>query len=146
MCSRRTCLRKLKSSENFGSCNDILKSRPSAMQFLVSMLAGILGDCLIGPHKLPALVSGRDDLNFVRAHLSGLLEDVSFNTSSHMRCQHNHPPPCYSHEVHPRFSDNYPGRFTVCGREGQVSGLHVHLSSIRSIFSAGAFENHSLCH
>jgi hypothetical protein len=44
----------------------------------------ISGDYFSGPHTLPARVSGCDYLNFLRTHLSGILEDVPFNMSSHV--------------------------------------------------------------
>jgi hypothetical protein len=46
------------------------------------------GDCLKGPHNLPAQVSGHDYLNFLQTHLS-VLVDVSFNACLLMSVLHH---------------------------------------------------------
>jgi hypothetical protein len=77
----------------------------------------------LGPHMLPAWVSGCSYLNFVQSHLSGLLEDVSFNAYFHMWFQHNGASPHYSYEVCLWLSKNYPSCWIGCRCEVPVSWL-----------------------
>jgi hypothetical protein len=47
-----------------------IRSHQQQRPFSISPWAGISGDCLIGPHILPARVGGRDYLDFLPARLS----------------------------------------------------------------------------
>jgi hypothetical protein len=74
-------------------------------------------DCLI----LLAEVNGHDYLNFLRTHLSGLLEDAFFSMLLHMWFQHNGAPPQYSSDVLQSLSKNYRGRWIDRGHEVPAS-------------------------
>jgi hypothetical protein len=89
-------------------------------QMTVLLWDRILGDSLKGPHILPARFTGSDYFNFLRTHLSGLLEDVSLSTRLHVWFQREGAPPHYSGEVHQWLSENYPGGWIGHGCESPV--------------------------
>jgi hypothetical protein len=76
-----------------------IRSHDQHRQFSIDLWAENLVDCLIGSHILPSRVCGRDCLKFLQTHLSGLLEDVSFNTRLHMLFRHDCAAPHYSREA-----------------------------------------------
>jgi hypothetical protein len=103
--------------------------------------------CLIGPHISPAGVSGCDYLNFVRTHLSALLEDVSFNTHLHVWFQHDGVPTHYSREMRQWLSEYYPARWIGRGDTAPVSrpAHSPDLNPLNFLFSVTIFENRGLC-
>jgi hypothetical protein len=92
------------------------------MQFdlTISQHAGWnFSNCLIGPHILPPQVTGCSYINFLQTHLSGLLEDVSFNIlicGFNVTMLHH-----ISHEVYQWLSKNYHGLWTGYGQEAPDS-------------------------
>jgi hypothetical protein len=76
-----------------------IRSHHQHRRLSISLWAGILGDYLMGPHILLALVSGCDCLKFLRAQLSGLLEYVSINARLHIWFRRNCSSLRYSREV-----------------------------------------------
>jgi hypothetical protein len=87
-----------------------IRSDHRQRQFSINMLAGILGENLIGPHILRAHVCIRNYFYFPRTHLSRLLKDVSFNTRLHMRLKHNGIPQHCSREMRQWLSENHSER------------------------------------
>jgi hypothetical protein len=74
---------------------------------------------LMGPHVLETRVSGRGYLNFLPAHLSGLLyQDVSLNARRFSSFQRDAVPPLCSHKVRQWLSKNYLGPWI--GLEGDA--------------------------
>jgi hypothetical protein len=69
-------------------------------------------------------------------HVSGKLEDMSFNTRLHVWAQQDYVPSHYSLELHQWLSENYPGRW-VCHR----CAVPVSVLISRSLSSNG-----STCH
>lgn len=122
------------SVENFR----MIRCHREQREFSINRRAGILSDCLVGRHIFPSRVDDRYYLNFLRTHLSSLLEEVSFSTRlvvSAQRC---------STEVRQWLSDKYSKRLIACGREALVSWPALS-PNFNSIFCMGSFENHILC-
>jgi hypothetical protein len=87
--------RPMQSDEN----THVIWSHHQHWQFCINLWAEILCNWLICPHILPARVSGRNSLQFLWTHLSGLLEDVSFSMHLHIWFQHDGGPLHFSCEV-----------------------------------------------
>jgi hypothetical protein len=81
---------------------DAIRSHHLRRNVSTILWARILGDCLIGPHILPVRDSGCNCLNFLRTHLSGILETVSLTMRLHVWCGHNSAPSQWLSENYPR--------------------------------------------
>jgi hypothetical protein len=106
-------------------CSDeyahVIWSHHQQWQFSINMWAGILGDSFVVPHIIPLQVGGRGYLNFLWTLLSGLMEDVPYNTHLCMWFQHDGAPPHYIHEVHHLLSKEYPRCWISHGHEAPFS-------------------------
>ena len=66
-----------------------LRTGAHQQRFGVNVLAGVLGDRLIGPYILPFRLSGQRYCNFMDYMLPELLEDVPLNVRQRMYFQHD---------------------------------------------------------
>jgi hypothetical protein len=76
-------------------------------QFSISVWAGIVGDHLLGPHMLPARLTGNDYLQFLREELPVMLNDVPLTVRQKMWFQHDGAPAHYSLCVRQFLTESY---------------------------------------
>jgi hypothetical protein len=93
-------------------------------QFFVNIWAGIIGDDLIGPFRLPHRLSDPTYLNFLNNDLPLLLEDVPLLTRRRMWFQHDGAPAHFTLAVRRWLHEHYPGRWI-----GRRNGTPVHWPS-----------------
>lgn len=85
-------------------------------RFSVNLWAGVLGNRLIGPFRLPERINSETYLQFLRSDLPELLEDVSLMQRTTMWYQQDGAPPHYGREIKNYLDSKYPNRWI--GRNG----------------------------
>lgn len=88
-------------------------------RFSINVWAGIVGDNLIGPYVLPARLNGETYLNFLRANLPELLEDVDLQTRRNMWLMHDGAPAHFTRNVTTYLNETFPNKWI--GRSGPIS-------------------------
>lgn len=87
-------------------------------RFSVNLWAGVIGDHLIGPHRLPARLNGATYLEFLQESLPALLERVPLNIRQRMWYQHDGAPAHYTRNVREYLQQIFQGR--VIGRGATI--------------------------
>jgi hypothetical protein len=88
-------------------------------QFSIYVWAGIVGDCLIGPHDFPHRLTGNHYQDFLLYDLPELLEAVSLSARARMWYMHDGAPANCSRAVRDVLSNNYHDRWI--GRGGPTA-------------------------
>lgn len=91
----------------------------SQRRFSVNVWMGIIDGNLIGPHFLPDNLNGEHYEDFLRNHLSPLLEDVPLATRRNMIYQHDGCPAHFRLTVREFLDDNFRNRWI--GRGGPIA-------------------------
>jgi hypothetical protein len=92
-------------------------------QFSINVWAGIVHDCLIGPHVLPYQLTGSHYLDFLLHDLPKLLEDVPLAVKARMWYIHDGAPAHFSHAMQDVLNNTYHDRWI--GGGGPTAGLHA---------------------
>jgi hypothetical protein len=80
-------------------------------QFSINVWAGIVGDCLVGPHVMPHRLSGNHYRDFLSHDLPKLLEDVELTLTARMWYMHNGGPAHFSRAVRGVLNSTYHDRW-----------------------------------
>jgi hypothetical protein len=78
--------------------------------------AGIVGDCLVGPHVLPHRLTGTHYRDFLLHDLPKLLEDVPLAVRARMWYMHDGAPAHFSRAVRDVLNNTYHDRWIGRGR------------------------------
>lgn len=81
----------------------------------VNLWVGILGDHLIGPHRLPARLNGDTYLAFLQDILPGLMEDIPLALRQRMWFQQDGAPPHFDLRVREYLLNVFQGRVIMRG-------------------------------
>jgi hypothetical protein len=73
--------------------------------------AGIVGDCLVGPHVLPHRLTGNHYRDFLLHNLPNLLEDVPLAVRARMWYMHDGTPTYFSRAVRDVLNNTYHDRW-----------------------------------
>lgn len=87
--------------------------------FSINVWIGMVGDCLIGPFRLPNRLNGQSYLNFLRDNLNELLEDVPLDVIMNMYFMHDGAPAHFSRIVRNYLTERFENRWI--GRGGPVA-------------------------
>ena len=87
--------------------------------FSINVWSGIVGDCFIGPFRLPHRLNGESYLNFLQNNLKELLEDVPLHVIRNMYFMHDGAPAHFSHIVRNYLTGWFGNRWI--GRGGPVT-------------------------
>jgi hypothetical protein len=94
------------------------RQRSFQRRFCVNMWAGVIGNRLIGPFKLPPRLNSTNYLEFLQNDLPGLLEDVPLHQRVSSYFQQDGAPAHYGREVKDWLDEKYGGRWI--GRNGPI--------------------------
>jgi hypothetical protein len=97
-----------------------IRERGYQVRFSVSVLAGIVGDIVVGPYLLPDTLTQRYR-DFLETVLPGLLEDVPLAVRQSLWFQHDQAPAHYGKDVRQWLNATYPGRWI---RRGGLIAWH----------------------
>lgn len=88
-------------------------------QFQVNVWAGLIGTHLVGPFILPPRLNGIQYAQFLRNHLSALMEEIPLDTRAGMWYMHDGAPPHFSLPAREVLNEKFQNRWI--GRGGSVT-------------------------
>jgi hypothetical protein len=91
-------------------------------QFAISLWAGVLGDCFVGPHILPEWIGGRNCLDFLSNALEGTIGRC-VQYALRMWFLHNDAVRYYSRDMGQWFSEKFRGHWISRKRNASVYWL-----------------------
>lgn len=103
-------------------------------QFGINVKAGIVRECLVGPHGLPQKLTGDRNRDFLLTWSTKATESVSLAVKAWMWHTHDDAPESFSRVVRDVLCNTYHERWIS---RGGLTGLHAHRIWILRIFTSG---------
>lgn len=89
----------------------VLRYTHSQVKFSINCWAGIVGDCVIGPHFLPQRLNGVTYRNLLEHELPILMENVPLDIRRNLWFMHDGAPPHRGQVVTEYLNEHFPRRW-----------------------------------